>query len=187
MSKLSKYPHGGFTLIELLVVVLIIGILAAIALPQYRRVIEKSKATQAMAFIGTIKEAMREYYLIHNTYPTNLDDLDVNIPWTDNSQSFGYDIAADSPDYRTTDDWMFGIYKYIPKYGNGIRCIRNSGTYKGAGFMYFFDRDVGDTPLNQLTCVEDTYLGFTADAGSYCSKIMGWINFNNHPYIYISQ
>ena len=79
MLKTNKYPHGGFTLIELLVVVLIIGILAAIALPQYQLAVGKAKFTTLKDNARAIKNALDRYYLVNSTYTTNLDDLDVEI------------------------------------------------------------------------------------------------------------
>ena len=51
----------GFTLIELLVVVIIIGILSAIALPQYELVVEKSRAAEAMINVKAILDAMQRH------------------------------------------------------------------------------------------------------------------------------
>ena len=78
MSKTSKYPPRGFTLIELLVVVLIIGILAAIALPQYKLAVAKSRYSTMMDNARVIKEAQDRYYMVHNDYTNNINDLDIS-------------------------------------------------------------------------------------------------------------
>ena len=80
MSKTNKYPVGGFTLIELLVVVLIIGILAAIALPQYRKAVLKSKYATMKDIVRVVKYAEQRYYMVNGGYTKNFEDLDIDYP-----------------------------------------------------------------------------------------------------------
>ncbi len=60
----------GFTLIELLVVVLILGILATISMPLYRKTVETSKATDALSILNMIANANRMYQLDNGSYST---------------------------------------------------------------------------------------------------------------------
>lgn len=67
----------AFTLIELLVVVLIIGVLAAIALPKYRLAVEKSRASEAIINARAIANANEVFYLISGKYSNDIGLLDI--------------------------------------------------------------------------------------------------------------
>ncbi len=67
----------AFTLIELLVVVLIIGILAAVAVPQYQLAVDKSRTAQAFVVAKTIYDAEKVYFLANGNYTEELENLDI--------------------------------------------------------------------------------------------------------------
>lgn len=79
-----KNNRKGFTLIELLVVVLIIGILAAVALPQYTTAVEKSRATEALTLMNAIAQSAQRFRLQKDRWPTGseFDKLDIEVPTT---------------------------------------------------------------------------------------------------------
>ena len=70
----------AFTLIELLVVVLIIGVLAAIALPQYQKAVMKTRYGSLKTLARSIASAEEVYYMANNTYSTDFEELDVQMP-----------------------------------------------------------------------------------------------------------
>ena len=74
--------NQGFTLIELLVVVLIIGILSAVALPQYNTAVERSRATEALTQMSALRSSLERYHSQHEKWPSAnaFNKLDVDIP-----------------------------------------------------------------------------------------------------------
>ncbi|MCK4590884.1 MAG: prepilin-type N-terminal cleavage/methylation domain-containing protein, partial [Candidatus Latescibacteria bacterium] len=67
MLKLFR-DQKGFTLVELMIVVVIVGILAAVAIPMYRGSVEKARASEAEAALGTIRSSERVYHAEHGVY-----------------------------------------------------------------------------------------------------------------------
>ena len=106
MFNLGRYTvKKAFTLIELLVVVLIIGILAAIALPQYRVAVKKAKMTEYMNMVKAIRDAEEVHYLANGYYTNDLESLDVSTPSKGNCE-FKEDTYCSV--YECGDDW-YGV------------------------------------------------------------------------------
>ncbi len=95
--------NRAFTLIELLVVVLIIGILAAIAVPQYQKSVDKSRFAQLKLTAHAITNAQQAYYLANGKYATNLPDLDISFAQGTYRPSVATDGSKDAIDF----DWGF--------------------------------------------------------------------------------
>ncbi|MBO7238609.1 MAG: prepilin-type N-terminal cleavage/methylation domain-containing protein [Elusimicrobiaceae bacterium] len=119
--------NHAFTLIELLVVVLIIGILAAIALPQYRVAVEKSRAAEALIQARHIADAEELYYLATGSYTTDWDALGETNP-----TNTKFRVVIDSSSYnieifrRTTNDYRFRYFMKnsgLPNVNGRFMCI----------------------------------------------------------------
>ena len=97
MKNVVSGRLGGFTLIELLVVVLIIGILAAIAVPQYQKAVLKARASEALLQGKALLSAEKAYVLSNGVMTADLESLDITLPenarWTCAVDSF-YCVAS---------------------------------------------------------------------------------------------
>ena len=70
----QKKDQAGFTLIELMIVVAIIGILAAIAIPQYQAYTGRAQAAEAINLFSGVKTSLGEYFNENNSWPNATND-----------------------------------------------------------------------------------------------------------------
>jgi prepilin-type N-terminal cleavage/methylation domain-containing protein len=172
-----KNNKKAFTLIELLVVVLIIGILAAIALPQYEKSVWKSRAAQLSQLTRSLATAQEVYFLTHGSYPTNFDELDFSFDALPNkpssSLSAGWGVPSSNA-IRANDDMELII-------NNGGQAsdyyfstgVFTKGKFKSCGFLYTHDSNGQYAPAGKkrFYCVE--YSGTLPTQGDFCTKVMG--------------
>ena len=123
-----RIATAGFTLIELLVVVLIIGILAGVALPQYQKAVAKARYTQMITAGKSLKDAMELYYMANGDYPFFWSDLDITYPGC--SEGTGrYMLWCD----KFAVDMFAGSDKNLVFYD--IYGIENNGVGKDTGYL----------------------------------------------------
>lgn len=110
----------GFTLVELAVVVVIIGILAAFAVPKFLASVERSKAAEAFNYLSTIQSAQERYHARQGTYASTLADLDVSIPVLEYFETTG--IAESDPTALQTT-WSQTLTRKGPSAGYGAYTV----------------------------------------------------------------
>ena len=113
---------SGFTLIELLVVVLIIGILASVALPQYQKAVEKSRQAEAWTTMKSIMDAVKIAQMENG-------DMSAIPTWDELTLQFvneGGSIVNSENAYSSFDtkNWQYSV-----PYPNRVTAIRRGGTY----------------------------------------------------------
>ena len=156
------YKRAGFTLIELLVVVLIVGILAAIALPQYQKAVERARAAEAMTNLRALVNAEQLYIMTMGGPTDNMDILDIQLSGDINDEgkivlkNFTYDIR------NINGNSTPGSFEVVAS-------RNNTGDKLLAYYLYY-------SYIGNYSCV-----AIEEEAKNICSSLCGNAKFKNNP------
>ena len=147
---MKNQMQKGFTLIELMIVVAIIGILAAIAIPQYQDYIARAQASEACALLGGLKTPVAEYFAVNGSAPGLASGGGTGNLDSDKLTTTGDNVSGIAFTAGTTDDPA----KYTATMASGISARVAEGKLvmefdTDDGQFTFVDGEVEDTDLTE--------------------------------------
>ena len=149
----------GFTLIELLVVVLIIGILAAIALPQYQKAVRKARIAEAKVLLKSLVDATDMFYLENPGYDgmPDTENLNIDVPSDTKNWRIGFNECAAGENRK-----IGCSIEAAPKWERGYHIQYDSINYSGgpeentfAGKFICFEEDTNICSRLSSNLIED--------------------------------
>ena len=163
--KSKKQNKNGFTLLELLVAVLVIGVIAAIALPHYRLITLKAEYSQMVNIVRALGNAQEDFYLTHDRYTSDLNELTVTLPE-------GLEVGAEGRYYIGKCGLQLGT-----NYMSGI-LFKGERRIASYTFYYKLSNTTNSTGRGITRCV--TYASYKDLGDKICKSLGGKIYSNNY-------
>jgi len=126
--------HSGFTLVEILIVVIILGILAAIVIPQFSAASNDARESALVSDLQTLRSQLELYNIQHLDHYPNVTSADDGETWAADNDNFSARLTGTSDRYGDTAGTDFGPYlqKFPTNPFNGLSTIRVDGAAAGA-------------------------------------------------------
>jgi prepilin-type N-terminal cleavage/methylation domain-containing protein len=127
MTAVQKSSKQSFTLVELAVVVVIIGVLAAFAVPRFLDSVERSKASEAFNYLSSVRAAQERFHARQGTYADGMADLDIRLS---TPKYFTVGVIAAGGTGNLEDSWTLTLTRNGASAGYGAYTV----TFTDSGY-----------------------------------------------------
>ena len=167
----KKNGEKGFTLIELLVVIIIIGILAAIALPSFLNQAAKARQSEAKTYAGSMNRSQQAYFLEKQGFANNLTTLSLGIPST--TSNYTYDTTGAAKGITGTAANAISVASAtdvnLKSYGGAVNLATPTGTGEATTLAALCEGDKAKVNGGSTTFAATTNVTLTTDAAPVCT------------------